>query len=127
MLSLAASARVACWVNAWLTSRESSDAAISGFCDRGGAAEFVGPDPASRLPPALFLGEIRRWGVRRASSALPVPGDPLGLGGPATFNTDVLDAGEGVVLHGPDLGLVPSRTGGVTVWHVSPARQPTYL
>ena len=127
MLSLPASARVACWVNAWLTSRESTDAVISECNGRGAAAEFVGPDPLSRLTPAFFLGEIRRWGVRQASSALPVPGDPLGLGGPATFNTDALDAREGVVLHGPDLGLVPSWTGGVTVWHVSPARQPTYL
>jgi hypothetical protein len=129
VLSLPDSCRVACWLNAWLCGRESPDAAITGLTGRGevGSAEFVGPQPGSRQTPALFLGELRRWGVRRVTAALPVAGDPLGLGGPSVFNVDALEAGEALVLHGPDLGLVPTRAGGVARWQVSPAHPPTYL
>lgn len=127
MLRLPDAALVACWLNAWLASSQSTDAVISGISGRSGTTEFVGPEPGCRLPPALFLGEIRRRGVRRASCALPVPGDPLGLGGPAVFNADALDANGGVVLHGSRLGMVPAGGGKVTTWHLSAAEPPTYL
>ncbi|MEJ7628264.1 MAG: hypothetical protein WKF54_01595 [Nocardioidaceae bacterium] len=127
MQSLPDSARVACWLNAWLTGRESADAVITGLNGRGRLAEFAGPEAGSWQAPALFLGELRRRGVRRASSALPVPGDPLGLAGPAAFNADALEAGGGVVLHGSRLGMVPVRAGGATTWHLSAADEPTYL
>ena len=126
MLTLPDSARVACWLNAWLAARESADAVITGVAGPTGVAEFVGMD-AEPLAPALFLGEIRRSGVERVTAALPVPGDPLGLGGPPSFNTEALDAGEGLVMHGPDLGLVPARVGDLTRWNLSTARPPTYL
>lgn len=126
MLRLPDAARVACWLNAWLSGREGADATISGLRG-GGSTEFVGTEPGTRLPPALFLGELRRLGVRRASSALPVPGDPLGLGGPATFNADALEARGGVVLHGSGLAMVPVRAVTVTTWHLSDADEPTYL
>ncbi len=45
-----------------------------------------------------------------------MPGDLLGLAGPSDFNLDVVDAGEGVVLDGADLGLVPHRAGAGVVW-----------
>ncbi len=127
MFTLPASARVACWINAWLAARVSADSVISGLAGHGLGTEFIGPTPGSRLSPALFLGELRAWEVRRASAALPVPGDPLGLGGPAGFNADVIDAQEGVVLHGADLGLVPVRAGSVLSWRVEVATPPTYL
>lgn len=127
MLPLPASARVACWLNAWLASRESADAVISGVDGRPGRAHFAGGPLGESLPTALFLGELRRLGVRRASSALPVPGDPLGLGGPPDFNTEVVDAGEGVLLHGPGLGLVPVQAGNLVTWHVLAASPPSYL
>jgi hypothetical protein len=56
-----------------------------------------------------------------AGLALPVPGDLLGLGGPSDFNVEVVEAGEGVVLDGADLGLVPHRTGAGVVWACLPA------
>lgn len=127
MLRLPSAARTACWINAWLAGREGADAAISGLAQRGAAVEFVGPEPGTRRTAALFLGELRRWGVRRASCALPVPGDPLGLGGPAEFNIEVIAATEGVVLHGPDVGLVPSHAGSVISWLLTAARPPTHL
>jgi hypothetical protein len=127
VVSLPDSARVACWLNAWLAGRESADEVITGLNGRRRFAEFVGPETGDRLAPALFLGEIRRLEVRRVTAALPVPGDPLGLGGPVSFNADALDAGQALVMQGPDLGLVPSRFGDITRWHVSPAHPPTYL
>lgn len=127
MLPLPASVRVACWLNAWLGSRESADAVISGVDGRPGRAHFAGAPLGESLSTALFLGELRRQGVRRASSALPVPGEPLGLGGPPDFNSEAVDAGEGVLLHGPDLGLVPVPVGSLVTWHVLTASPPSYL
>lgn len=127
MLSLPASARAACWLNAWLASRESADAVISELAGPDQVTEFVGLEAGTSLGVALFLGELRRRGVLRVSTALPVPGDLLGLGGPATFNADSLEAGEGVLLHGADLGLVPSVIGDLVRWDASEARQPSYL
>ncbi|HEU4753507.1 MAG TPA: hypothetical protein VFU47_10410, partial [Armatimonadota bacterium] len=50
-----------------------------------------------------------------------MPGDPLGLAGPPGFNADVVEAGEGVVLEGADLGLVPHRAGAGVTWACHPA------
>jgi len=120
------SARVACWLNAWLAGRESTDAVISGLAGSGRLAEFAAPGTAPAAP-ALFLGEVRRRGGSRASVALPVPGDPLGLGGPAAFNTEALEAGEAVILHGAELGLIPVRIGAITRWQLGDAHPPAYL
>jgi hypothetical protein len=127
MYALPDSGRAACWLNAWLAGRESADAVISGIPGPDQVAEFIGPGPGVRWSVALFLGEVRRWRVTRASTALPIPGDPLGLGGPAGFNADVLDVGEGVVLHGSGFGLVPSTAGDLARWTVQPAQEPRYL
>ncbi len=127
MLLVPDAVRVACWLNAWLSAREGADAVISGVDARTGRTEFEGPWTDGPVPTALFLGELRRLGVRRASSALPVPGDPLGLGGPAAFNAEVVDVGEAVLLHEPELGMVPVRSGRLVSWHVVPARPPSYL
>ena len=127
MRRLPAAARMTCWLNAWLAGRESADAVISALSVGKRAVEFVGPEPGSRLAPGLFIGELRRWGVRQVSSSLPVPGDPLGLGGPPSFNADAIEATEGVVLHGAGLGLVPVRTSTVVSWQVATASPPVYL
>lgn len=127
VVSLPAAARLACWLNAWVSSRESADAVISGVDGRLDRAHFVGSAVDGTMSTALFLGALRRLGVRRVSSALPAPGDPLGLGGPAAFNADVVDAGQGVLLHGPDLGLVPVAASDHLGWRVVPASPPPYL
>ena len=59
--------------------------------------------------PAALTGTI--------SLALPVPGDPVGLGGPPSFNHAAMEAGEAVVAGG--VGLVPATdaspsSGGLT-------------
>lgn len=61
--------------------------------------------------PGLVSGPV--------SLALPVPGDPLGLGGPAEFNQAALAAGEAVVVGGT--GLVPTDDARTVVWRVHPA------
>lgn len=57
------------------------------------------------LPPVL---------VGRVSLAVPVPGDPLGLGGPEAFNLAAMEAGEGVVAG--SVGLVPRLDARTVVW-----------
>jgi hypothetical protein len=53
------------------------------------------------------------------SLALPVPGDPLGLGGPAELNQAAIDAGQAVVVG--EVGLVPVEDARTVVWHAYPA------
>lgn len=56
------------------------------------------------------------------SLALPVPGDPVGLGGPAAFNVAALDAGQAVLAG--SVGLVPEEDARTIVWrahHAAPA------
>ncbi|WP_441249657.1 hypothetical protein [Kitasatospora sp. McL0602] len=53
------------------------------------------------------LGRLRTLGVTGLRLALPSPGHPLGLTGPALFNTTAMDAGEAVLTVGLPLGLIP--------------------
>ena len=53
------------------------------------------------------------------SIALPVPGDPVGLGGPEAFNVAALTAGQAVVAGG--VGLVPEADARTVVWRAYPA------
>jgi hypothetical protein len=61
------------------------------------------------------------------SVALPIPGHPIGLAGPAGFNADALEAGEAIVLHGTGIGMTPLRMGSSVRWRSSPASEPAYL
>jgi hypothetical protein len=65
---------------------------------------------------------LRSCRATGAGIALPVPGDLLGLAGPSTFNVEVVEAGEGALLEGVDLGLVPHRAGAGVVWSCHPAQ-----
>ncbi|HET9501765.1 MAG TPA: hypothetical protein VFO98_16050 [Marmoricola sp.] len=74
------------------------------------------------------LGEVvADWAASgaRMRLALPVPGDPVGLGGPAGFNQAALDAGEAVVVAGA--GLVPGEDARTLVWHSHPAEPAPYV
>jgi hypothetical protein len=53
------------------------------------------------------------------SLALPVPGDPVGLGGPDPFNLAAIDAGQAVVVG--SVGLVPTEDARTIVWTAFPA------
>jgi len=114
--ALPLSARFALWFSAWVTGRSSLDDARDGIVGAD-AAHGVDGLPGSPMQPLIVgLGSLRSARATGAGLALPVPGDLLGLAGPGDFNTEVVDAGEGVVLEGVDLGLVPHRAGAGVVW-----------
>jgi hypothetical protein len=127
VLAIPSCARVACWLNAWVARRESADEVIDGLLNGQARVEFVEPVQRQVLPPALVLGELSRLGVRRVSASLPTPGDLTGLGGPAAFNADALEAGEAVIWHEAAVGFVPVSAGASTSWRGSVASPPTYL
>ncbi|MGZ4468064.1 MAG: hypothetical protein ACXVXB_06260 [Nocardioidaceae bacterium] len=119
---LPVSARLVLWFSAWTAGVVSLDDARDAVVGDDAAHDVVGlPDRDGSVPMILALGLLRTEGATGAGLALPVPGDPLGLAGPADFNADALEAGEGVVLAGTDLGLVPVRTGAGVVWTCRPA------
>jgi len=75
------------------------------------------PEDPDAVPMAVALGRLRTSGVTRLSLALPIPGDPLGLGGPPAFTTDALAAGEAVLVPERSLGLLPdSEDGRLVRW-----------
>lgn len=67
--------------------------------------------------PAALAGPV--------SAALPVPGDPLGLGGPTVFNLAAMAAGEAVLAG--SVGLVPHLDARTMVWRAHPAAQPPWV
>jgi hypothetical protein len=111
------SAVLALWFSAWAAGASSLDAARDAVVGDDTAHDVVGlPGAEEPLPLILALGRLRAAGAGHAGLALPVPGDPLGLAGPADFNADALEAGEAVLLEGASLGLVPYRAGAGVVW-----------
>lgn len=111
------SARLALWFSAWVAGRASLDDARDAIVGEDAAHDVVGlAGDEGPVPVIVAMGRIRATGATAAGIALPVPGDPLGLAGPPDFNSEVLEAGEGVVFEGSDVGLVPHRTGAGVVW-----------
>ena len=145
MLDLPRSARLAAWGTAALTGRvrrEDAARAVVGTDE----AHVVQDLPQAAAPeedaPAVvaLLAALRGAGAQGLRVALPAPGDPAGLPGPAAFNTEALDAGEAVLVEGElllphgvgRLGLVPQVTefgsawepGASVTWLVAPVLAP---
>jgi hypothetical protein len=118
--SLPDSARFAVWFTAWAAEGASLDEARDAIVGGDAAHDVRGLGPDLE-PLILALGRLRSRGATGAGVALPAPGDPLGLAGPAEFNTLALEVEEAVVLTGVGLGLVPSRVGAGVVWDAVPA------
>ncbi|HET6627581.1 MAG TPA: hypothetical protein VFG63_14415 [Nocardioidaceae bacterium] len=117
MSTLPTSARFALWFSAWVSGVVSLDDARDAIVDDDTAHDVAGlPGEDEVVPLILALGRLRSSSTTGAGIALPAPGDPLGLAGPPAFNTHALDVGEGVILQGADLGLVPHRAGAGVVW-----------
>jgi hypothetical protein len=115
--ALPASARFALWFSAWVAGAVSLDDARDAVVGDDAAHDVLGlPDQPDAVPLILALGLLRTEGGTAAGLALPVPGDPLGLAGPPDFNAEVIEAGEGVVVVGAGLGLVPHRVGAGVQW-----------
>ncbi|MFC4112679.1 hypothetical protein [Nonomuraea zeae] len=92
------------WGNAWLAGHVGLDEAA----DHVEAA--AGPAVAGDLPLRKYLANLRSDGLCELRLALPAPGDPLGLSGPASFNAAAVDVGQATVavLQDRNLGLVPA-------------------
>lgn len=121
-----AAVSTAAWTNATLAGRVDPDTAAGAICASGGdvpqfqrVAGLPGFDDPVTLPVALNV--LRRSGATHATVALPVPGDPLGLGGPVGFNADATSAGQAVLVPDARLGLVPTTTGASLVWWMQQA------
>lgn len=117
---------LAWWGTAWLRGDAVPDLvldAVIGDDATHAVAGLPGEDGTVTLLGALAA--LRRAGATAFGCALPAPGDPVGLGGPPSFNAAALDVGEAVVVGGCELGLVPTRVGAAVVWETSPAaRRP---
>jgi hypothetical protein len=124
--AMPAAVRLAWWGTAWLRGHVVADHLIDAVLD-GDAAHLVAFPEAGPEPLVTGLGRLRSAGADALGAALPVEGDPVGLGGPADFNAAALDAGEAVVAvdgAGSALaGLVPSRVGAAVTWQVLPAER----
>ncbi|QWC87037.1 hypothetical protein KLP28_15915 [Nocardioidaceae bacterium] len=112
--------RCAVWLGAWLDGVAATDDVLDAITADDVAhhvAGLPGGDPdEGAVPLALALGRLRSLGATGAGAALPTPGDPVGLAGPAAFNTEAIDVGEAVVVAGAEVGLVPHRVGRGVVW-----------
>lgn len=86
-------------------------------------------DDGSPFALDLLPARISALGTSRASPALPVTGDLIGLAGPPTFNATALEAGEAVLLLTGDgsLGLVPFLDARTVLWTAQPAAVPPPL
>lgn len=115
MTGLPRSARLASWFNTWLQGQCSLDDARDAIVTPDAAHDVLGLDDAP-VPIVLALGRLRSRGAERATVALPVPGDPVGLNGPPEFNQSAIEAGEAVVVRGCGLGLVPDVVGAGVTW-----------
>lgn len=116
-LDLPLSARLAWWLTAWLRGHEVTDHVLDAITD-GDLGHVVDGLPGGTTLLDLLL-EARRSGAAGAGLALPVEGDPLGLGGPRALNDAALDAGEAVVIG--SWAVVPEVVGEVAHWRVRQA------
>jgi len=115
------------WVSAWLRGEVSGDELADRLDTGHEAAVHVLvdlPEATGSEPLLLALGRLRALGATGARLALPVPGDPLGLAGPAAFNLIALEAEEAVLLAGCELGLVPVPVGRAVEWRCHLAATP---
>lgn len=109
-ISSPASADLVGWGNAWLRGHCGLDEVVDAL-ERGHGAQVVATvAPSAEEPLRQVLGDLRGRGLTAFRLALPVPGDPLGLPGPADFNASAIDAGEAVLVELSEdaAGLVPS-------------------
>ena len=111
------SGRLAAWGNAALGGFGSLDDAGTAIRGRDDGHRVVGLPGSGTgsgdggdagVAPGFAIGALRALGVTGFRLALPAPGHPLGLTGPARFNEQALAVGEAVLTVGRTaLGLLP--------------------
>ena len=112
---LPVSARLAWWGTAWLRGHVVADLVVDAVLADDATHVVAGlPGVEGSVSLIRTLAELRSTGADGVGIALPVAGDPVGLGGPADFNTAALEAGEAAVCGG--VGLVPRQVGAAVEW-----------
>lgn len=111
--SLPVAAEFAWWATSWLRGHTVTDLLIDAIT---GDERLHRADDGS--PLSAVLGRLRAAGATGCGLALPVEGDPLGLGGPRAFNDLALELGEAVVCVEAGLALVPEQATETVTWHV---------
>jgi hypothetical protein len=116
---LPVSAVLAWWGTAWLRGDVVPDLVLDAVIGDDATHAVTGlPGEDGTVTLLSGLAAVRASGATALGCAVPTPGDPVGLGGPAAFNAAALEAGEAVVAAGGGLGLVPTRVGAAVVWQV---------
>jgi hypothetical protein len=84
------------------------------------------PEPLDLTLLPAAISTLREPSVRLA---LPAPGDPVGLAGPAPFNAAAVDAGEAVLVVGlgAAYGLIPEEDARTVLWRCQPVEVPPLL
>lgn len=116
------SALLALWLDAWVRGAAATDDLLDALGEDGSVHTIVTEDGTAE-PLALALGRLRRQ-TTGAGIALATPGDPAGIAGPRKFADAVMEVGEGVVLLGSGLGLVPDWAGDEVTWTLHPITLP---
>jgi hypothetical protein len=112
------SATLAWWATGWLRGRVVPDLVLDAVAADGRL--HVGRDGQSLL---RLLGELRAAGATGCGLALPIEGDPLGLGGPAELTGAAIGAGEAAVAVDAGLALVPDVGVEVVTWRLYAAER----
>lgn len=114
-LALPVSGRLAWWGTAWLHGLVVTDLVVDAILGDD-ATHVVAGLPGTEGPVSLVrtLGELRASGAPSIGLALPEPGDPVGIGGPADFSRAALEAAQAAIAGG--VGLVPRRVGAAVEW-----------
>jgi hypothetical protein len=103
--------RLAAWGSAALhgtTDRDTAASAIVGEDEGHDVVDLPGVFGPQQWGSALDL--LDQLGPSMLTFVACVPGDVLGLPGPAGFNAAAANAGGAVIVHGPSLGLLPTVT-----------------
>jgi hypothetical protein len=121
-LALPVSGRLAWWGTAWLRGCVVTDLVVDAVLGDDATHVVAGlPGTDGSVSLVRALGELRAASVDGIGLALPGPGDPVGIGGPAVFSAAALTAGEAVVAG--EVGLVPRRVGAAVEWTAYPAER----
>ena len=112
------SATLAWWATGWLRGRVVTDLVLDAVGADGRLHRGADGEPLLGL-----LGKLRSNGATGCGLALPVEGDPLGLGGPPELTGPAMAAGEAAVAPEAGLALVPEVGPEVVTWSVLPAER----
>jgi hypothetical protein len=126
MSELAPTARLTVWANALFVGATSLDEAADRVVAGDPPHRVAGlPDEIRPVAVSVALGRLRGLGVKAMRLVLPVPGDPSGLPGPASFNQLAVSAGGAALcLGGARLGLVSEVRSSWNACETGPAPLP---